>query len=172
MFASFFPNPRLFFPALILWSAISVAIWYSVGADIGEYFGFKIVAADSQIVGLHYFWSQSFLWFDIYFLFFVVSFAALWMWAFPHKWQLWSILVSSFILFSTYFSVQVSVALNNWRRPFFDSIQNALSDSSTTTATDLYVLMLIFLKIAFMWIGVYVVTKFVVSHYIFRWRTA
>ena len=173
MFAAFFPNPRLFFPALIVWTAISVGIWYSVGLDIGEYFGFEKAAADAlPIVGLHYFWAPEFLWFDLYFLFFALSFAAVWMWLFPHKWQLWSIFGSAFILYSTYFSVQVSVALNNWRRPFFDSIQDALSGSSSTTASDLYSLMLIFLKIAFMWIGVYVVTKFVVSHYIFRWRTA
>ena len=49
-------------------------------------------------------------------------------------------------LFSTYFSVQVSVAINNWRRPFFDAVQNALSDDSTTTAADLYSLILIFLN--------------------------
>ncbi|MBL4599210.1 MAG: peptide transporter, partial [Rhizobiaceae bacterium] len=61
MFAAFFPNPRLFFPALIVWTAISVGIWYSVGLDIGEYFGFEKAAADAlPIVGLHYFWAPEF----------------------------------------------------------------------------------------------------------------
>ena len=56
----------------------------------------------------------------------------------PHKWQLWSILGSALILFFTYYQVQVAVAVNNWYRPFYDAIQNALSGSSTTTASDLY----------------------------------
>jgi peptide/bleomycin uptake transporter len=90
----------------------------------------------------------------------------------PHPWQIWSIIGSQLILFSTYFSVQVSVAINNWRRPFFDAVQNALSGESTTTAGDLYSLILIFAQIAFLWIIVYVITRFFVSHYVFRWRTA
>lgn len=172
MFASFFPNPRLFFPAIILWSAVSVAVWYTIGPDVGQFFGFEKTAADAApIVGLHYFWTPEFLWFDVYFLFFVLTFAAFWMWAFPHKWQLWSILVSALILYSTYFSVQIAVAVNNWRRPFFDVVQQALS-GTVTPASELYGLMFIFLQIASMSILVYVVTKFVVSHYVFRWRTA
>jgi peptide/bleomycin uptake transporter len=34
------------------------------------------------------------------------------------------------ILFSTYFGVQISVALNNWRRPFFDQVQAAFGEDS------------------------------------------
>jgi peptide/bleomycin uptake transporter len=92
------------------------------------------------------------------------------------------------ILFSTYFSVQVSVAINNWRRPFFDLVQNALGGSASkgtdeievtkseeaisAVSTDLYDLILIFAEIAFLAIFVFVITRFFVSHFIFRWRTA
>jgi peptide/bleomycin uptake transporter len=85
---------------------------------------------------------------------------------------MWSILGSILILFSTYFSVQVSVALNNWRRPFFDAVQSALEGSGEVTAGDLYSLILVFGYIAFMAMAVFVATRFLVSHYIFRWRTA
>ena len=35
MFSSFFPNPRLFFPAALIWTAIAMALWYGVARDIG-----------------------------------------------------------------------------------------------------------------------------------------
>jgi peptide/bleomycin uptake transporter len=64
------------------------------------------------------------------------------------------------------------VAINNWRRPFFDNIQSALGGDSTVVSQDLYILMLIFAQIAFVALAVFVLTRFFVSHYIFRWRTA
>jgi peptide/bleomycin uptake transporter len=76
------------------------------------------------------------------------------------------------IIFSSYYSVQVDVAINNWRRPFFDKVQDALSGKSTTTAAELYELTLVFAEIALIWIVIYTATRFFVSHYIFRWRTA
>ena len=44
----------------------------------------------------------------------------------PHPWQEWSILGSGLIIFNTNFSVQVSVALNNWFGTFYDMVQQAL----------------------------------------------
>ena len=35
MFSSFFPNPRLFFPAALLWTALTMALWYGVARDLG-----------------------------------------------------------------------------------------------------------------------------------------
>ena len=35
MFSSFFPNPRLFFPATVLWTAVSMALWYGFARDLG-----------------------------------------------------------------------------------------------------------------------------------------
>ncbi len=90
-----------------------------------------------------------------------------------HRWQIWSIWGSSLIIFMTYYSVQVSVAINNWRRPFFDTLQNALNgEESGVTAADFYNLMLIFAQITSVWVILYIFTRFFVSHYVFRWRTA
>ena len=144
-----------------------------MGADIGRAVGFDMPLEDQEpIVGLGYFITAEFIWFYLYYIVSCAGFAALWFRYLPHPWQIWSIIGSQLILFSTYFSVQVSVAINNWRRPFFDAVQNALSGESTTTAGDLYSLILIFAQIAFLWIIVYVITRFFVSHYVFRWRTA
>ncbi len=173
VYQSFFPKPRLFLITGILWVALAAALWYSVGADIGAALGFAPEAADAEpIVGLGFFTTPTFLFFYLYVAVFTAAFAAAWMILSPHPYQWWSIVGTALILFSTYFSVQVSVALNNWRRPFFDDVQAALSSPGTVTAGRLYELILIFAQIAFIWIAVFVATRFFVSHYVFRWRTA
>jgi peptide/bleomycin uptake transporter len=184
MFKSFFPNPRIFFISVVFYSAICSAIWYGFNEQIGAALGFDLSSAE-PVIGLGHFFTDSFLLFYLYYALATALFAACWYKIANHPWQWWSILGSSLILFSTYFSVQVSVAINNWRRPFFDLVQDALSkpgsqtiDGSATRASpesvtaDLFDLILIFAEIAFLAIFVYVVTRFFVSHYIFRWRTA
>jgi peptide/bleomycin uptake transporter len=99
-------------------------------------------------------------------------FALSWFFYAPHPWQFWSVIGSALILFSTYFSVQVSVAINEWQRPFFDSVQKALSSNGAVSTDKLVGLLFDFTNIAFLAILVTVVTSFFVSHYVFRWRTA
>lgn len=171
MFKSFFPNPKWFFLSVIIWSIISSLIWFNFNTQIGALFSLNLKEAEPTI-GLGHFITDSFLLFYGFYLVCVILFAAFWFKLSPHKWQIWSILGSAFILFSTYFSVQVSVAINNWRRPFFDSVQEALAENSTVTTGQLYDLLFIFAEIAFLAIFVFVITRFFVSHYIFRWRTA
>lgn len=38
MFASFFPTPRLFFPAVLVWTALTMALWYGLARDLGPSF--------------------------------------------------------------------------------------------------------------------------------------
>ncbi len=177
MFKSFFPNPRLFFLSVVIWSAIAALIWYTIGDSIGNMLGFDLRAPEPgelPEIGLVHFVTQDFLWFYVYFAFFVITFAAYWFIKHPHKWQWWSIIGSAVILFSTYFSVQVSVAINNWRRPFFDAVQQALDPDQvgSVPAGELYRFIIIFAEIAFVAILVFVLTRYLVSHYVFRWRTA
>jgi peptide/bleomycin uptake transporter len=75
-------------------------------------------------------------------------------------------------LFATYFQVQVSVAINNWYGPFYDLVQAALSKSRPVTLADFNGYLLTFAGIAFVAVIVYVLTRFFVSHFIFRWRAA
>jgi peptide/bleomycin uptake transporter len=187
MFKSFFPNPRLFFFSVVAFSAICSFIWYGFNEQIGAFLGFDLSPSE-PVIGLGHFLTDSFLLFYIYYFACTGLFAAFWYQVSKHKWHWWSIVGSIFILFSTYFSVQVSVAINNWRRPFFDLVQNALGGSASketdgvkiersqeaisSITAELFDLILIFAEIAFLAIFVYVITKFVVSHFIFRWRTA
>lgn len=171
MFKSFFPDSRWFWPSVIIWSVISCGIWFEFSTAIGTALGLDMVEKE-PVIGLGHFVTDSFKLFYGYYLLSVAIFAALWFTLKPSRWQGWAILGSAFILFSTYYSVQVSVAINNWRRPFFDAVQAALSPNSKVTTAELYILMLQFAEIAFVAIFIYVITRFFVSHYIFRWRTA
>jgi peptide/bleomycin uptake transporter len=165
MFVSFFPRPKLFFLSAILWTALSMAFWYGYADDL-------IGSSAPGVVGVALFWSARSLWFDLYFALSVAIFAGAWMSLAPHPWATWSILGSALILFTSYFQVQVSVALNDWRGPFYNLIQAALTKPGSVTREELYAGILTFASIATVAIVVVVLTRFFVSHYIFRWRTA
>jgi len=187
MFKSFFPNPRIFFLSVVGYSAACAFVWYGFNEQIGAALGFDLSPAE-PIIGLGHFVTDSFLLFYLYYFACVALFAGVWFRLANHPWQWWSIVGSSLILFSTYYSVQVSVAINNWRRPFFDLVQEALGPSASKSvdgsetqrsaetiasfSSQLFDLILIFAEIAFLAIFVYVITRFFVSHFIFRWRTA
>jgi peptide/bleomycin uptake transporter len=164
MFVSFFPQPRLFFWSALLWTALAMTVWYGFA---GQFF-----LGPEPPPGLATFVTSAALWFDFYFGICVAIFGAFWMWFAPHPWAGWSIFGSALILFSSYFDVQVSVALNVWRGPFYNLIQDALSKPGSVTLTQLYAGVMTFFSIATVAIVVAVLITFFVSHYIFRWRTA
>lgn len=173
MFVSFFPQPKLFFISAALWSAVMVAVWFLGGDQLGALIGLPPLAADAApIIGVSVFWSPPFIWFYIYFTLGVLLFYAFWHWYSPHPWDRWSIVGSSLILFTTYFQVQVSVAINAWYGPFWDLIQGIVSKSVKATENDVYAQLITFLGIALVAVTVYVLTNFFVSHWVFRWRTA
>ncbi|MGB0446591.1 MAG: peptide antibiotic transporter SbmA [Pseudomonadales bacterium] len=173
MLQSFFPRPPWFFISALIWSVVAVTLWYMYGDAMGGALGFQLPAEDAApVIGLGHFVTTDFIWFYCYYTVAVALFYGFWRWYHPTQWQDWSILGSALILFGTYFSVQVSVALNNWRRPFFDGVQGALAEPDSVTADYLYDLIIVFAEIAFLAVSVFVFTRFFVSHYIFRWRTA
>ena len=173
MFVSFFPRPKLFFWSALVWSLLAVLGWYEGGERLGAIFGLPPLAQDAApIIGASLFWSAQFLWFYIYFAVATFAFYLFWAWFSPHPWQRWSILGSALILFTTYFGVQVSVAVNAWYGPFYDLVQKALTSPGAVSASDFYWGMVTFAEIAFIGVTVGVLSLFFVSHYIFRWRSA
>ncbi|MHA7968386.1 bacteroid development protein BacA [Rhizobium sp. CAU 1783] len=173
MFKSFFPKPRLFFTSAALWSLAAILIWYAGAANWGALIGLPPLAEGQEPpIGVSIFWSTPFLWFYIFYTVVVLAFSAFWFIVSPHRWQMWSVLGSALIIFTTYFNVQVSVAINAWYGPFYDMIQKALSEKGSVTAAQLYMGMLGFAGIAFVAITIGVLSRFFVSHWIFRWRTA
>jgi peptide/bleomycin uptake transporter len=165
MFVSFFPRPKLFFLSAIAWTALAMAFWYGYAADL-------IGSSAPGVVGVALFWSARSLWFDLYFALSVAIFAGAWMIFSPHPWSPWSIIGSALILFTSYFQVEVSVAINSWYGPFYDLVQAALSKSKPVTIEQFYSELSTFAGIALVAVVVGVMTRFFVSHYIFRWRTA
>ncbi|MFK8257957.1 peptide antibiotic transporter SbmA [Erwinia sp. AnSW2-5] len=174
MFKSFFPRPELFFSSVVIWSLLAVLFW----------FGY----ADSKLAHLmiHFSWlppgalpnnalrfiSPGELGFYSYYLLVTLLFAGGWFFFSPHTWQRWSILGSALIIFVTWFSVQVGVAINSWYEPFYDLIQKAMAHPNTIQISAFYTQINGFLSIAFIAVVINVLNLFFISHYVFRWRTA
>ncbi|TYC48648.1 peptide antibiotic transporter SbmA [Rhodobacterales bacterium] len=173
MFQSFFPKPKLFFSSAAIWALAAIVFWYSFAEDLSGQLGFGGQPEGDPPIGLGFFVTPGFLWFYVYYAICTGLFGGFW-WFYSrdHRWQLWSIWGSALIIFMTYYNVQVSVAINNWRRPFGDLLQFALQGEEGITVWDFYSLMILFAEIVSIWVLMYIMTRFFVSHYIFRWRTA
>ncbi|MBY5521254.1 peptide antibiotic transporter SbmA [Rhizobium leguminosarum] len=173
MFHSFFPQPKAFFTSLAIWTLAAIFGWYFFAAGLGASLGFAPVPEEQQPIDLSFFLLRENLWFYSYFLLSAVIFCGAWhLKALHHPWKIWSIWGSALIIFVTYFGVQISVVINNWRRPFGDLLQNALSKQPGISVDNFYSLMWVFCQIAFLSMFVSIMTDFFTSHYIFRWRTA
>ncbi|HLK26645.1 MAG TPA: peptide antibiotic transporter SbmA [Caulobacteraceae bacterium] len=171
MFVSFFPRPRLFFPAVVIWSAVCIGAWYALVKPFITTIGLVHPNAP-PVIGAQYFVTPLFLVFDAYWWTATILFAAFWRASAPNRWWIWSILGSSLIAFAVYIQVQASVDLNNWFLPFWDMVQAALGHTRKVPAGEYYGDLVTFLEIAFVYVTVGALNQFLVSHWIFRWRTA
>ena len=173
MFVSFFPKPKAFFISAALWALLAVIAWFVFGRDLGATLGFAAPAPGAApVISPIRFVTPYYLWFYIYFVAALGLFYLFWSNYAPHPWQLWSIVGSGLIVFVTNFSVQVSVALNDWRGIFYDMVQRALGTPGSVAAADLYWGVWQFLALALIGITVAVLNLFFVRHWVFRWRTA
>lgn len=169
MFKSFFPRPTAFFVSAFIWAMIAVIFWQAGGGNWLEH----ITGASGEVpISAARFWSMGYLVFYAYYALCVGIFALFWFIYSPHRWQYWSILGSSLIIFVTWFLVEVGVAVNAWYAPFYDLIQTALSSPHKVTIEQFYHEVGVFLGIALIAVIVGVMNNFFVSHYVFRWRTA
>jgi peptide/bleomycin uptake transporter len=177
MFSSFFPQPKLFFPAALLWTALSMALWYTVGRDLGPQLslgrliglGYPPAGADGASVAVE---SARDIWLYQYMIVSGAIFTALVGWLIPHRWFRWSVGVSAVIVFFTWFQVQLDVMINTWFGTFYNMVQQALGKPGSVTQTAFFGQLATFASIALVAITVAVCVNFIVSHYIFRWRTA
>ena len=170
MFVSYFPRPRLFFSSAVLWSAVCVGFWYAFARGFGAAHGFAHIGP--PIIGVQMFWAPPFLWFDLYYWTAVALFAAVWRATTPHRWWIWSVLASAVILFDVYILVEVNVGVVRWYGPFWDMVQDALGHTRKVGPAEFYGDILIFLGLALFAVTLYTLNNFLVSHWVFRWRTA
>src|SRR3954468_22231580 len=177
MFSSFFPNPRLFFPAALLWTALSMALWYAAARDLGPALslgglvGFAYPAADASGANVAVETARN-LWLFQYMFVVEAVFCLLVGWLMPHRWWRWSVVVSAVLVFLLWFSVQLDVMINAWFGTFYNMVQQALGKPGAVTLEAFFGQIWTFAGIAMVYIMTAVLTAFVTSHYVFRWRTA
>ena len=177
MFSSFFPNPRLFFPATVLWTALSMALWYGFARDLGPRlslgglvgFPYPPVSADGAAIAVE---TARNIWLYQYMIVAGAIFVGLVRWLLPHRWFRWSVGVSAVLIFFIWFRVQLDVMINNWFGTFYNMIQQALGKPGAVTQEQFFGQLAAFAGIALVSITTSVLTAFITSHYIFRWRTA
>jgi peptide/bleomycin uptake transporter len=185
MFASFFPRPREFFLSGIVWAAVCIAFWYAVarewgeGLSLGPLIGFTYPpppaegADDAARAAFETARNHAIdIWLYQYMFAAGAIFAVAWRFIEPHRWYRWSVVVSLIILFVVWFQVQLDVLINDWFGTFYDMIQRALATPNSVTIDAYFSQLVTFLGIAMVYITVAVLNSFLVSHYIFRWRTA
>ena len=185
MFASFFPNPRVFFPSAIVWTVIAMAIWYLFARDLGPHlslgpligFGYPppLPEGADDAVKAAFERAENLaidVWLYEYMIVAGAIFAFAWSRIAPNRWFRWSVVASSIILFIVWFQVQLDVLINDWFGTFYDTIQKALATPNSVSIDDYFSQLVIFLIIAMVSIMVAVGNAFLVSHFIFRWRTA
>ena len=172
MFESFFPKPKLFLLSLVIWVLIVISFYYLFGKNLAGYLGFDLVEDKETVIGLGYFITPDFLFFDIYYILATLIFYFFWSYYSPHKWQRWSILGSSLLILMAYLTVQVSVVINAWYGPFYNDVQQALNGNGGVTDSDLYGHLAVFCIIVFPYIVFVPLKLFFTSHYVFRWRNA
>lgn len=177
MFSSFFPNPKIFFPAAVLWTALTMALWYGVARDLGPSLslgglvGFPYPPADANGAAIAVETARN-IWLYQYMIVTGGVFVGLVGWLLPQRWFWWSAGVSAVLIFFIWFRVQLDVMLNNWFGVFYNMIQQALGKPGVVTQEQFFGQLGAFAGIALVAITTSVLTNFVTSHYVFRWRTA
>ena len=177
MFSSFFPNPKIFFPATVLWTALSMALWYGIARNLGPQlslgglvgFAYPPESADGAAVAVE---TARNIWLYQYMIVMGALFVGAVGWLMPHRWFRWSVAVSAVLIFFIWFQVQLDVMINVWFGTFYNMIQQALGKPGAVTLEQFFGQLLTFAGIAMVYITTAVLLAFVTSHYIFRWRTA
>jgi peptide/bleomycin uptake transporter len=176
LFHSFYPKPKLLFGSMLVWLAVALTVWFAFRYPLSSMVGLPLPTGEpAPVSGLSYFVTNDNLFFYLFFLIFLGVFCLFWHFAAGnHPWKAWSIWGSAFIVFFSYFSVDISVAITYWRGPHYDLLVKAVSQPGKMTVTqwEIYSSALIFFQLASVYIIMAVFYTFFTSHYLFRWRNA
>src|SRR5258708_5479186 len=177
MSSASFPGRKLFCPATVLWTALSMVVWYGIARDLGPQlslggligFPYPPAGADGAAIAVE---TARNIWLYQYMIIVGAIFVGLVGWLSPHRWFRWSVAVSAVIIFFIWFQVQLDVMINNWFGTFYNMVQQALAKPGAITQEQFFGQLATFAVIALIGITTAVLSAFVTSHYIFRWRTA
>jgi peptide/bleomycin uptake transporter len=177
MFSSFFPTPRLFFPAALLWTALAMALWYGLARDLGPslslggLFGHAYPPPDANGAAVAVEAARD-LWLYQYMIVAEALFVGLAGWLLPQRWWRWSVACSALLVFLLWFQVQLDVMINTWFGSFYNLVQQALAKPGAVSQPQFFGQLATFAGIAMVYIMTAVLTAFITSHYVFRWRQA
>ncbi len=168
MFSSFFPHPKIFFPAAVLWTALCMVLWYGVARDLGPQLslgglvGFAYPPADADGAAIAVETARN-IWLYQYMIVMGALFVALVGWLMPHRWFRWSVGISAVIIFSIWFQVQLDVMINNWFGTFYNMVQQALGKPGAVTQEQFFGQLATFAGIALVAITTAVLAPFAPS---------
>ncbi len=174
MFRSFFPNPRLFFPAAVLWTALCMVAWFTIGPalqsliSLGPWIGIAPTEAEPEP-----FFSSDKVWLYQYILMAGYLFCIPWYWIGGNRrWYWWSVVGSVTIVEFVFFNVQINAWLNDWYGSFYNLIQTAIG-APNTVSLDSYLAQIATVVVVLVpAITAQVLNLFFDAHYVFRWRRA
>jgi peptide/bleomycin uptake transporter len=174
LFRSFFPNPKIFFPAAAIWIAICMLAWYTVGSElesvfsVGPWIGVQPTEADPAP-----FFSPDKAWLFEYIILSGYLFCIPWFFVGGNRrWVWWSVVGSVTIVEVVYFNVQINAWLNSWYGDFYDLIQAAIAKPNTVTFEQYIGKIWTVAIVLCVSITILVLNAFLQSHYLFRWRRA
>ncbi len=173
MFRSFFPAPRIFFPAALIWVAVAMTLWFVAGPQmgtflsIGDLIGIAPTEADPDP-----FFSPDKVWLYQYVILSGYLFCVPWYFVKKTPWFWWSVVGSVTILEVVYFNVQIGAWLNDWYGTFYNMIQQALGEANSVAPEEFYGQLWTVLYVLVPNITVLVLNAFFIAHYLFRWRRA
>jgi peptide/bleomycin uptake transporter len=174
VFRSFFPNPRLFFPAAVLWTALCMVAWFTIGPalqsliSLGPWLGIAPTEAEPEP-----FFSSDKVWLYQYILMAGYLFCVPWYWIGGNRrWYWWSVVGSVTIVEFVFFNVQINAWLNDWYGSFYNLIQTAIG-APNTVSLDAYLAQIATVVVVLVpAITAQVLNLFFDAHYVFRWRRA
>jgi len=174
VFKSFFPNPRIFFPAALLWVAFCMLVWFTIGPvleqylSLGRWLGIQPTEANPEP-----FFSPQKVWLYQYIIVTGYLFCVPWyFWGDNRRWFWWSVVGSVTIIEVVYFNVQISAWLNDWYGTFYNLIQTALTTPNTVTLDQFLGEIVTVAYVLIPNITVLVLNAFFIAHFLFRWRRA
>lgn len=173
MFRSFFPNPKLFFLSALGWTTFAFIVWFTVGDQLQAALNLGAGAStELDKTGRPPFLTPDKIWTYQYIIMWAIGYCVMWWFIARNSWYWWSVVGSTFLVLSTYFSVQLGVWLNNFFGRFYDLIQKALTEPNTVTLSDYTSQLWIAAFVLVPFIVYYALEDFITQHYLFRWRKA
>lgn len=174
MFRSFFPNPRLFFGSAIIWTAVAMVIWFTVGSAIEPYLSLGPWLGQPVVDGAPPpFFDTHKVWLYQYVLAAGYLFCVPWFFLGDNRrWYWWSVVGTVTIIEVVYFNVQVDAWLNDWYGDFYDLIQTALGAPNTISLDSFLGKIGTVAAVLAVNIFVLVINAFLNAHYLLRWRRA